>query len=202
MNLVEQQTMIVVENLGKRFGAQWVFRHLEFDLSLGDCLLVLGSNGSGKSTLLRVLAGLEQQTEGNRRLRTATNDDRLAIGYSSPEMRLYPNLTSAEHLNLAASLRGLPNPKNLLEQVGLSKSSDKLTSELSTGMRARLRLALALQSSPPILLLDEPGLGLDEYGSQLVEDIAKEQSRKGVLILATNDNSERRFGNLEIRMAN
>ena len=202
MNLVEQQTMIVVENLGKRFGAQWVFRHLEFDLSLGDCLLVLGSNGSGKSTLLRVLAGLEQQTEGNRRLRTATNDDRLAIGYSSPEMRLYPNLSSAEHLILAANLRGLPNPKNLLDQVGLSKSSDKLTSELSTGMRARLRLALALQSSPPILLLDEPGLGLDEYGSQLVEDIAIEQSRKGVLILATNDNSERRFGNLEIRMAN
>lgn len=200
MNLVEQQAMLVAENLGKRFGAQWVFRHLEFDLSLGDCLIVLGSNGSGKSTLLKVLAGLEIQTEGKRRLRTASEDERLVIGYASPELRLYPNLSVSEHLTLAAALRGIASRKDLLEEVGLAHAADKFAAALSTGMKARLRLALALQSSPPILLLDEPTLGFDRFGTQLVESIVKEQSRKGILVLATNDDSERRFGNLEIRL--
>jgi len=73
---------------------------------------------------------------------------------------------------------------------------------MSTGMKARLKLALAIQANPLLLLLDEPSAGLDEHGRALVESIAREQTQRGCLVLATNDPAERRLATLELELAN
>ncbi len=190
--------MLVAEDLGKRFDRRWVLRHISFELKQGDCLAVLGRNGSGKSTLLRLLASLEVPTEGQVR---APQEPTLTIGYSALDQKLYPNLTIREHLDFAGDVRGIPaRSDELLDRIGLTASAKTMGRALSTGMRSRVRLALAIQSHPLILMLDEPGAAMDEQGQALVASICKEQAERGVLILATNDPNERRHTNLELAL--
>ncbi|MGI8923580.1 MAG: ABC transporter ATP-binding protein [Fimbriimonadales bacterium] len=185
--------MVFAHELGKRFGARWVFRRLEFCVAQGECLLVTGVNGSGKSTLLRVLVGLETPSEGQ------MESSGFRIGYTAPDLRLYPSLNGAEHMELAAKLRGSDTRVDLLEEVGLPGAVGP-TSSYSTGMRARLKLALALQASPDLLILDEPGAGLDESGRSLLDGVIQAQKGRGAVIVATNDPLERRYGDLELRL--
>jgi heme exporter protein A len=192
--------VLAVEGLGKRYGSRWLFRGVSFELQKGDRLSILGANGSGKSTLLKVISGLLPASEGEIRLE---GDYRTALGYSALEQALYPSLTVREHLEIAAELRGCEaRADELLEQVGLSHASELYASQLSTGMKSRLRFALAVQPKPDVLLLDEPGASLDEVGRSLVERIAEEQSARGALVFATNDPAERRFATLELKLEN
>jgi ABC-type multidrug transport system ATPase subunit len=193
--------VLEVEGLGKRYGGRWIFRNLSFRLGQGDRLVIVGRNGAGKSTLLRTLAGLLSPSEG--RVMLAGGDPRLTLGLSALEQALYPQLTVAEHLRLAADLRACDDRTDeLLEQIGLGYARDYPASQLSTGMKARLKLALATQARPRVLLLDEPGAGLDEQGRSLVEQIASEQRERGCLVMATNDPAERRLAELELELAN
>lgn len=186
--------MIRCSGLSKRYGARWAVRRVEFQLSFGECLLVTGPNGAGKTTLLRLLARLESPTEGEV---TISGD----VGFSSPDLALYPNLTAREHLRLAAELRRVePQENSLLQRVGLQDHADKLTGAYSTGMRSRLRLALAIQHQPSILLLDEPTATLDEQGRAVVHEIIEEQRGRGCIVLATNAETDRSFGDWEVRL--
>ncbi|MBN9501392.1 MAG: hypothetical protein BGO01_01085 [Armatimonadetes bacterium 55-13] len=191
--------MLSASNLGKRFGRRWLFRGLEFELERRDRLAVIGRNGAGKSTLLKVLAGLIPPSEG--KIRNTGDDPRRSIGYAALDMALYPALTVGEHLELTAELRECESrTEELLEEVGLLYAIRQPTSELSTGMRARLKLAIAVQSLPTVLLLDEPGAGLDEAGRQVVERLIEQQSMRGAVVIATNDPLERRFATHEMEI--
>lgn len=186
--------MLAVSNLGKRYGSRWLFRRIELELTPGECLVVTGANGAGKSTFLKTLVGLVEPTEG-----TVQRPDNL--GYSALDLAVYPALTAAEHLELSADLRGCEaNADELLDQVGLSRARNQLSQEFSTGMRARLKLAIALQANPPLLILDEPGAGLDETGRSLIADTVSRQLDRGAVILATNDPLERRFATMELEV--
>ncbi|MEO7453855.1 MAG: ATP-binding cassette domain-containing protein [Fimbriimonadales bacterium] len=187
--------MISCEGVGKRFSRQWVFRRVSLSAEVGQCLLLTGPNGSGKSTLLKLLAGLEPPSEGSV---SREFDTRASMGYSATDLRLYPNLTADEHLRFAGTMRGLPEEASALERVGLCDVSGKLVGTFSTGMRARLKLALALLGEPKALLLDEPGAGLDEEGRAILDAAVSEQKARGIVILATNDPAERRFGDFEL----
>ncbi|AIE85876.1 ABC transporter ATP-binding protein [Fimbriimonas ginsengisoli] len=190
-----------VDRLGKRYGDRWIFRGLSFQLNLGDRLVIVGRNGAGKSTLLRTLAGLLSPSEG--KVDLPEGDPRLTLGLSALEQALYPQLTVEEHLKLAADLRGCPpRSEELLDQIGLTYARRYPAGQLSTGMKARLKLAIATQAHPKLLLLDEPGAGLDEEGRALVKQIADEQRGRGCLVMATNDPSERRLAELELELAN
>jgi len=192
--------MLHASNLGKRYGRRWLFRGLEFELGVGDRLAIVGRNGAGKSTLLKVIAGLIPPSEGKVKLKS--EDPRRSLGYSALDMSLYPSLTVEEHLELTGELRECPaRIEELLEFVGLSYALRQPASELSTGMKARLKLAIALQGEPDVLLLDEPGAGLDEVGRELIEKIVNEQSQRGAIVLATNDPLERRFATHELEIA-
>lgn len=192
--------MLKVDRLGKKYGGRWIFRGLSFELGAGDRLVILGHNGSGKSTLLRTIAGLTAKTEGTVTL--PDGDPRWTLGLCALEQALYGQLTVAEHLELTADLRGCPaRVDELLEKVNLGYASAVPASQLSTGMKARLKLAMAIQPEPKALLLDEPGAGLDEEGRNLVDRITSEQSARGCLIVATNDPLERRLANLELQLA-
>jgi len=117
------------------------------------------------------------------------------------DQSVYPQLSIKEHLELFARLRGCASRADeLLGKIGLSDFAERLAHQLSTGMRNRLKLALAIQPNPKLLLLDEPGAALDEAGKELVLDICREQLQRGALIVATNDPSERRFGTHELEL--
>ena len=192
--------VLSVENLGKRYASKWIFRGISFTLEQGQSLVVLGHNGCGKSTLLKTIAGLIDPTEGKRTL--PEGDPRQTVTLTNLDIHLYAQLTPAEHLELAGKLRGCP-PKTdeLLERVGLNHARRLYTSQMSTGMRARLKIALAIQTEPKLLLFDEPGAGLDQSGRDLLDEISKEQIQRGALIVATNDPLERRFASLELDLA-
>lgn len=186
--------MLRAKGLGKRFGEKWLFRGVEFELQGGDRLVVLGKNGAGKSTLVRMLCGLEPPTEGS-------VEAEGSISLAAADQALYPNLTCAEHLELAASLRGVNVDAEILADFELLAQRDQRAGDLSTGQRSRLKLALALQNQPDVLLLDEPSANLDDAGRGIVERVVLEQSKAGAVVIATNDPQERRFATLELDLS-
>lgn len=191
--------LMTASGLGRRFGPRWIFRGLEFELSVGDALCVLGANGSGKSTLLRILAGLMSATEGS--VDPKPCDSRAILGYAALDLSLYQQLTAVEHLELAANLRGLESPRTeLLDTVGLTQIEGKMVGVFSSGMRARLKLALAVQHEPSVLILDEPSASLDESGRAVVARIVEEQKKHGAVIIATNDQSDRGYATHELEL--
>lgn len=190
--------LLRAENLGHRFDRGWLFRRVHLELDHGHRLLLTGPNGSGKSTLLRALAGLLRPREGQ----TTTSGP---VGYSAIDLALYPQLTANEHLALAARLRSTPqNPvqpraQELLALVNLQDAAEKPARAFSTGMKARLKLALALQHRPDVLLLDEPTAALDEDGRALVHQLAI--TFPGALVVATNDPADHPLATHHLHLA-
>jgi heme exporter protein A len=190
--------MIGCERLGKRYGPRWLFRNLTFRVEPGECAVILGPNGSGKSTLLKILAGLLPSTEG---VCHRPEDPRCSLGLAALDQSVYPALTLGEHFELAAELRGCPARTGaLLEEVGLDHVPDLLARHLSTGMRARLKFALAVQAEPSIVLLDEPGAGLDEKGRAMLSRLIETRRERTAFVIATNDPQERRFATHELEL--
>lgn len=188
--------MLQLEQVGVQFGYRWIFRRLSCDIEPGHCLLVVGPNGSGKSTLMRVFAGLQRPTEG---WVHRSDSAQRQIGYAALDQALYPALTGRENWKLASQWRGIPEPP-LPKGIDLGEAWDRPVSEYSTGMRTRLKLAVAVQHAPPILLLDEPTASLDESGRTLVDDIVHRQLQTGAVIIATNVSHERRHATHEIHL--
>lgn len=171
--------------LGHRFDQGWLFRNVEIVAAAGDRILVQGRNGAGKSTLLKCLAGLLIPREGEIRVSGP-------VGYSAIDLGLYPNLTAEEHLVAAAEFRGCPDEATKwLKNVGLEGSGGKPCRTFSTGMRSRLKLALALQHSPALLLLDEPTAALDGEGRDLVASVIS--GFPGAVVFSSNDPADGRF---------
>jgi heme exporter protein A len=191
--------VLAVENLGKRYGDRWLFRGLTFAVEPGQCLVIAGPNGTGKSTLVKILAALVAPSEG---MVKVDGDRRRDVGYMALELQPYTNLTPAEHLTLFAEMRGKPEPapERWLDYVGLSDlmQPNLVAGQMSSGMKARLKLAIALQTEPGLLILDEPGVALDELGKDVLKKTRDDQLKRGALILATNDPEERRWATHEL----
>lgn len=179
--------LLAARSLGRRFGSQWVFRNVEFDLWPGQCLAVAGANGSGKSTLLKIMAGLVSPSAGELD-RHQLEPARTKIGYAAPDFGLFPSSTAREILVWSSVSRGLPTLNlDVLDDFGIGELIDKPARILSTGQRSRLRMAIAIQASPPLLLLDEPTANLDDDGRALVAEVVRRQGEWGACVLATND---------------
>lgn len=179
-----------ISNLGKRFGSRWLFSGIDVQLQQGDRLAIIGSNGSGKSTLIKILAGLMEPTDGTFTLPN--------FGYAALDQQLYSQLTVTEHLELASKLLNVECDPHLLERVELDYAANYPAKILSTGMRSRLKFALAMLGTPKLLLLDEPGAGLDDAGRHLVKNLFTSPDQ--TVIFATNDPAERRLANLELQL--
>jgi len=192
-------------DLGKAFGQHWLFRRLSFTVPQGTGLVILGPNGSGKTTLLRLLCGLLQPTEGQaiwrcNELNLSPVKARPLLGAVLPDCEPYEELTAEENLKLVANLRGVPveNVGEWLERVGLANAKNQLVREFSSGMKLRLKLAMALVHEPMALLLDEPTAMLDEQGRQLVAELIAEQKRRGIVVIATNDERDVSYGEQQV----
>ena len=196
--------VLELENVGKNYGGRRVLSGIALRAAGGEVVSVTGPNGSGKSTLLKIAAGLLRPsrgevtlTLGGRALDAAAR--RRAVGYAGPDLALYPELTGGENLGFFAAVRGLRLPAGeavrRLADVGLAGRGGDLLGAYSSGMRQRLRLALALLHEPRVLLLDEPSLALDEGGVAMVALIVEAQRGAGGLtVLATNDPRETALG--------
>ncbi len=195
--------------LAHRYGLRRGLDPLSFRLAAPGVVAVTGPNGSGKSTLLRILAGLLRPSTGCATL-TLGGDVispaalRLRVGFASPELEFYDEMSAAENLGFAAEARGLPDPRgevaSALGRVGLAARARDLIPQLSSGMKQRLRLAFALLGGPKLLLLDEPGSHLDDEGRATLSRLVSEQGRDGLVILATNEEREWRLGTQRIEL--
>jgi heme exporter protein A len=202
-----RSTTLSAQNLAKSFSGPPLFEGLSFEAGSG-LLAVAGPNGSGKTTLLKILAGLLSPTTGRVRLERdgrvlAGAEKRLAVGWAGPDLELYGELTGEENLRFFRKAAGLPAEDGAirarLADTGLSDAAARRPVEAySTGMRQRLRLAFALLFDPPVLVLDEPYSGLDVAGRDVVRRTVAEARRRGVVVLASND--ERDFDGPDRRL--
>ncbi|GBC99395.1 putative ABC transporter ATP-binding protein YxlF [bacterium HR17] len=193
------------DNLGKAFGRRWLFRHLSVTVSSGTCVVIVGPNGSGKTTLLRMLCGLAAPTEGaiwwhRDGLRVPPRMARRWLGAVLPDCEPYAELTAAENLQMVAALQGVPTERaaEWLERVQLRHAQHQLVGTFSSGMRLRLKLAMALVHTPVVLLLDEPTAFLDAAGRHLVGELIAAQKQRGLVVLATNDERDVAYGDRQI----
>jgi heme exporter protein A len=154
------------EKVEKRFGGIFAVRGVTLEILAGECVILAGPNGSGKTTLLRIAAGVTRPSAGRVELVGNAGDRR--VGYVAHATMVYDDLTAAENLEFFGKLLGVEAPRGraeaLLGEVGLFERRDSLVRTFSRGMRQRMAIARALLARPRILLLDEPGTGLDTAG--------------------------------------
>lgn len=198
-----------VKNLGKRFGRREVFDQINFSLKEKSSLIITGRNGSGKTTLLKILCGLVRPTQGEVSMKTGgkkigPEESKNLLGVVMPDLELYGELTALENLLFLSRIRGQSSGgdelKEKIHQVGLAEREEDLVATFSSGMKQRLKYALALLFEPKILLLDEPTANLDEEGITLVDRIVSHQKKRGILILATNERADLKYGEQILRL--
>ncbi|MGB7061639.1 MAG: ABC transporter ATP-binding protein [Candidatus Zixiibacteriota bacterium] len=197
------------KEVGKWFGKRQVFDRISFSLEERGSLVVTGKNGSGKTTLLKILSGLIRPTKGQILINSGQKnltpeESKNLLWLVMPDLELYGELTSMENLLFLSRLRGLSLTRDELKekigQVGLAKRENDLVFSFSSGMKQRLKYALALLFEPRILLLDEPTANLDEEGISLVDRTVSRQRERGILILATNEKADTKYGDQVIRL--
>jgi heme exporter protein A len=200
---------LTVSKLAKRFGSRTVFNDISFDISTGHALAITGPNGSGKTTLLMTLLSQLRPTRGEFTFSengTPLDSDavRLRIGFVAPYLHLFDRLSAEENLKFFADMAGLTIPgkqiDELLRQVGLEGRGIDPVAEYSSGMKQRLKYALAIMKSPALLILDEPGSNLDERGKVIVSEIIRQHTQKSIVILATNEPEEATLAERQIRL--
>src|SRR5213080_4411963 len=172
------QAMIEVRDLTKTFGAVEAVRGISFRVDMGEIVGFLGPNGAGKTTTLRILAGIFPPTSGEVRIagRDPARDPlacRRAVGYFPEYAPFYPDLRVEGYLRFVARMKRIPRAERaravarVLASCGLDGVARRRVGTLSKGYRQRVGLAQALCGDPPILILDEPTIGLDP--GQVVE---------------------------------
>ena len=185
--------MISVEHLTKYYGATRAVEDVSFHVPAGTVAALLGPNGSGKSTLMRVLTGYLSPTSGRVSVGGIdVGDRRLAarrqIGYLPEQVSLYPELTVQRFLGFVAAVKGLGGAERrravaeVIDRCGLADVARKLTGKLSKGYRQRVGLAQALVGDPPLLVLDEPTVGLDPVQTVEMRTLLRSLTGRTVLL--------------------
>lgn len=190
-------TVLKATALTKRYGYRPVLAGLDLTVSRGEVVALFGANGAGKSTLLRVISGLAGGFDGQLELfgetaRSVGPALRRRIGLLGHQSFCYEALSGSENLAYYAELYRLPQPQKLavdwLDRVGLLMFAHEPVGRYSRGMQQRLALARCLMPSPELLLLDEPGTGLDLQGAELLEAEVKRARERGAgVVLVTHD---------------
>lgn len=171
LNTTNSNTICIkIENVNKSFGKKQVLFDISLDISYSQILGLLGPSGSGKSTLVKMIAGIDCPTSGSVSL-LDTKMPNLSImnkiGYMAQSDALYNELTAEENIKFFSSMYKLSKTKQkqriieVMELVNLSEHLKKQVKQYSGGMKRRLSLAIALVHEPPILILDEPTVGID-----------------------------------------
>ena len=189
---------IQVQNASKRFHHEWIFKNLDLELSTGDTIAITGGNGSGKSTLLKCLSGAIPLTSGAIQYQsgaTQISEEQWfrSLALATPYLELPEEFTLSEVLSFHFQFKKPLQQRStgeILEILGLEKHKSKAISQFSSGMKQRVKLALAIFSEVPFLLLDEPTTNLDKQGVTWYLDLVQQFTKDRILVICSNDPRE------------
>jgi len=189
--------MIEVANLSKRYGDLAAIRDVSFTAPAGQILGFLGPNGAGKTTTMRIITGFLPASGGTVRVEgfdvfDQSTEVRRRIGYLPENPPLYNDMSVASYLRFVARLKGMARAdvpaalERVLETCGLTNVHDRLLGHLSKGFRQRVGLAQALIHDPPVLILDEPTIGLDPRQIIEIRSLIRTLGGKRTVVLSTH----------------
>jgi len=183
---------VIIEHLTKRYGDDTVVDDLSFTVAPGRVTGFLGPNGSGKSTTMKMMLDLAsadggRATIGGQRYRDL-DDPARTVGAMIESDAFHPGRSGRNHLRVLADATGIPQHRvdEVLEEVGLADAARRNAGAYSLGMRQRLGLAGALLGEPPVLILDEPGNGLDPEGIRTLRDRLRAQAARGGTVFVSS----------------
>lgn len=193
--------MICVKNITKKYGNFTAVNNISFTIDDGEIVGLLGPNGAGKSTTMNMITGYIEQSEGSI---TINNFDTIkqskkakkCIGYMPENVPLYLDMTVKEFVSYMGEIKKVPKKElkedisNILEKTGLSNVKNRLIRNLSRGFRQRVGLAGALIGNPPVLVLDEPTVGLDPKQITEIRSLIKSLGKDHTLIISSHILSE------------
>jgi ABC-2 type transport system ATP-binding protein len=193
--------MIRTEGLVKRYGRFTAVRGVDLHVRKGEVFGFLGPNGAGKTTTMKMVAGLLKPSEGSVWVDGIdTSVDAVSvkrmIGYIPDRPYLYERLTGREFLRFVGGIYKLEDDvlnarsQELLSFIGLENFGDELVESYSHGMKQRLTLAAALLHRPPLLIIDEPMVGLDPAGAKLIKQVFREYAREGRTVFVSTHTLE------------
>jgi ABC-2 type transport system ATP-binding protein len=173
------ECLIRIRNLAHRFGATEALIDVDLDVRAGEVLALVGRNGAGKTTLMQLIVSLLDVQTGE----LVRHADR--IGYCPQDMRIWPDLTVREQLVFMASMQEVDSSDALAvaASLGMTAHLNTLAGRLSGGQQRRLSVALALLHNPPVLVLDEPEVGLDPVARMELREVLRRLADEGVGIL-------------------
>ena len=192
---------INLTKLGKRFNRDWIFRNLNFQFEEGKHYAITGPNGSGKSTLLQIISGSAIFNEGSINYSEKQKSFDSAkifqkISFSAPYIEVVEEMTLAEFFSFHSIMKGwLPSltTEEIIYLSSLETSTHKQIRYYSSGMKQRVKLAQAIFSNTPVVLLDEPLTNLDEAGILLYHELIEKYCNNRLLIISSNDKKEYSF---------
>jgi len=196
--------VIEAKDLGRRYGRRAVLQDVSFEVAPGEVFGVVGPDGAGKTTLLQMLAAILRPSTGVCRVLgedVLRHPDRIQarVGYMSQGFSLYDRLTVAENIAFAADIRDVPREvfaerkARLVKMAGLERFQDRREGALSGGMRKKLALCANLIHEPPLLILDEPSLGVDPLSRRelwRILETAKAEGRSIVFATSYMDEAD------------
>ncbi|HKY21325.1 MAG TPA: ABC transporter ATP-binding protein [Vicinamibacterales bacterium] len=196
--MVSPDILIEARGLTRRFGPNVAVADLNLKLAQGEILGLLGPNGAGKSTTMKMLTGNLAPSEGevfikNRSLREDTVLAKQQLGYLPEQPPVYPELSVDEYLRFCASLHGIPSGAARIDAVssakrdcGLVDVGRRIIGNLSKGYQQRVGLAQAIIHRPPVVVLDEPTVGLDPIQIREIRTLIRDLGRNHSVILSSH----------------
>jgi ABC-2 type transport system ATP-binding protein len=189
--------VISVENLTKRYATKTAIEGMSFNVEKGEILGFLGPNGAGKTTTMRIITGYMPSTDGTVKVDGFDVADqplevRRRIGYLPESPPLYTEMTVKGYLRFVAKLKGVAGPSvqddvnRAMDKVNITDVQDRIISKLSKGYKQRVGIAQALLNDPPVLILDEPTIGLDPKQIQEVRELIKGLAGSHTVVLSTH----------------
>jgi ABC-type multidrug transport system ATPase subunit len=198
---------IILNNAGKRFSREWIFRNLNYEFTAGRSYAITGPNGSGKSTLLQVLSASMLLNEGDAGWMNGgsleSDTVHSYISFAAPYLELIEEMTAKEFLFFHSTFKNFIKKfsvEEILNMAGLIHAADKQIRFYSSGMKQRLKLAQAIFSDVPVVLLDEPCTNLDVTGFDLYYKWVAEFCKERLLIISSNDVNEYKFCDEQLKM--
>lgn len=192
---------IELQQIGKRFGKQWLFQNVSVLMAAGKTYALTGNNGSGKSTLLQLIYGYQTPSKG--KVLIQLNEHQLPVAdlfmhsaFVAPYIDLPDELSVSEQLEFHFSLKK-KNPAfsipEIIKEMWLEESAGKKIKHLSSGMRQRLKLAQAFYADVPVLFFDEPCTNLDAKGIAWYREQVAGLAKHKLVIIASNQAFEYDF---------
>ena len=189
--------MITVENLTKRYPAKIAIEGVSFQVEKGEILGFLGPNGAGKTTTMRIVTGFMPASDGTVSVDgfdvfEHPIDVRRRIGYLPENPPLYVEMSVAGYLRFVAKIKGVPKDKldsevkRVMDRVSITDVRERIIAKLSKGYKQRVGLAQALLNDPPVLILDEPTIGLDPKQIHEVRELIKALAGNHTVVLSTH----------------